>query len=172
MPRTTPPTAATSSTTEVISKASSWSVRKSFPISAGLPNARSISASSESSSLAFRPSATIVSTSSARRRDDRSQLQPARPARPGRVRPAAEVGDHEEEHHHHRARVDEHLRGGDELGRGEQIEDGERGEVPDQRERGVERVREADDGDAGAEARAGGDQPDDPDQEIAHESVL
>ena len=39
--------------------------------------------------------------------------------------------------------VDEHLRGGDELGRQQQVEHGERGEVPDQRERRVERVREA-----------------------------
>ena len=38
VPRTTPPTAATSSTIEVISNASRWSVRKMRPISAGQPN--------------------------------------------------------------------------------------------------------------------------------------
>ena len=88
-----------------------------------------------------------------RGRDDGGELEPARPARPGRVGAAAEVRDHEEEHHHHRARVDEHLRGGDELRGRAQEEHGERAEVPDQRERGVERVREGHDGEAGAEAR-------------------
>jgi hypothetical protein len=42
LPRITPPTAATSRTIEVISKASRWSVRNSSPISPGLPNERLI----------------------------------------------------------------------------------------------------------------------------------
>ena len=64
-PSTTPPTAATSSTIEVISKASRWSVRKSRPISAGLPNEREISAASDRPPPAFDQQATTTSTSSA-----------------------------------------------------------------------------------------------------------
>jgi hypothetical protein len=41
--------------------------------------------------------------------------------------------DHEQEHHHHRAAVDEHLSRGDELAGEHEVQDGERGEVPDQR---------------------------------------
>jgi hypothetical protein len=71
---------------------------------------------------------------------------PAGPARPRRFLARADVRDDEQEHHHHSTRVDEHLSRGDEL-RGEQeVEDGERGEVADQRERREERVSERDDG--------------------------
>ena len=62
MPSTTPPTAATSSTIEVISKASRWSVRNSSPIWAGLPNERAISSLSERPPFAFVARATITST--------------------------------------------------------------------------------------------------------------
>src|ERR671915_1941506 len=65
LPRMTPPTAATRRTIEVISKASRWSVRKMRPISRGLPNRVSISASSESRPPALRPIATTISTRSA-----------------------------------------------------------------------------------------------------------
>src|SRR5215211_1063419 len=61
-PSTTPPTAATSSTIDVTSHASRWSVRNNRPISAGEPKAASMSASSDSESPAVRPSATITST--------------------------------------------------------------------------------------------------------------
>jgi len=98
----------------------------------------------------------------------RHQLAPRRAAGEGCVRPPAEVADHEQEHHHHRAGVDEHLRGRDELGRRQQEQDGERGEVPDQRQRGVERVREGDDGDAGAEAGERGEDPHRPDERVPH----
>ena len=47
-PSTTPPTAATSSTIEVTSNASRWSVRNNRPIDAGEPNERSMCASCES----------------------------------------------------------------------------------------------------------------------------
>ena len=160
----TPPTAATSSTIEVISNASRWSVRNSRPISAGLPNA----------ALDLRPSWRGARPPRGDRDDDldeeraggdgRRPALPARPARPGRVGSPPEVGDHEQEHHHHRAGVDEHLRGGDELGREQQVEHRERAEVPDQRERREERVREADDRERRAEARERGDDPDDPDE--------
>ena len=89
------------------------------------------------------------------------------PACPRRVGSRADVGDDEQEHHHHGAGVDEHLRGRDELGRQQQVEHGERAEVPDQRERRVERVRERDDRDGGAEARERGDDPHDPDDDVA-----
>ena len=59
IPRTTPPTAATSSTIDVISNASRWSVRNSRPISAGEPNARLMSASSERRS----PASSMIATS-------------------------------------------------------------------------------------------------------------
>jgi hypothetical protein len=82
------------------------------------------------------------------------------------VGPPAQVGDHEEEHHDDRPGVDEHLRGGDELGVQEQVEHGERGEVADERERRVERVGEEDDGDSRREEREGGQDPDDPDDDV------
>ncbi len=145
LPRITPPTAATSSTTEVISNASRWSVRNSCPISPGLPN--------ESVDLrrAREPPVRLVGDHDHDLDEERTggddrrpELCRSCPLCPGRVRLPAEVGDHEQEHDHHRARVDEHLRGGDELGREQQVEHRERAEVPDQRERRVERVREAD----------------------------
>ena len=69
-------------------------------------------------------------------------------------------------HWHNGAGVDEHLRGRDELGREEQVQDRERGQVPDQRERRVEGVRERHHGDPRAEAREGGEDPDDPDEHV------
>ena len=144
-------------------------MRKSRPISAGLPNERVISARSERPPSAFVSSATIDLDHERRADDEGAELKPARPAGPGRVGPPAEVGDHEEEHHHHGAGVDEDLRCRDELGRGEQEQHGERGEVPDQRERRVERVREADHGDARRDARERRHDPDHPDEEVAHQ---
>src|SRR5207237_4820507 len=64
-PRMTPPIAATSSTIEVISNASRWSVRKSRPIARGLPNELWMCCSCESRPPAFSPTATTISTSSA-----------------------------------------------------------------------------------------------------------
>src|SRR5215211_1689135 len=61
-PSTTPPTAATSSTIDVTSNASRWSVRNSRPISAGEPKAASMSASSRRRPLAPSPIAMITST--------------------------------------------------------------------------------------------------------------
>src|SRR5919201_1729690 len=101
------------------------------------------------------------------RREYRADGLPARPSGPGRVLPRADVRDDEEEHHHHRAAVDEHLRSRDELRRQQQVENGERREVPDQRERGEERVRERHDRDPGAEARERGTEPDDPDERVS-----
>ena len=95
-----------------------------------------------------------------------------RPTGPRRVRAAAEVSDDEEEHDHDRAGIDEHLRGRDELGRKEQVEDRERGEVPDQRERAVERVREEHDPDSGRKERRHGEYPDDPDEDLHQDSVF
>ena len=65
-------------------------------------------------------------------------------------------------------RVDEHLGGCEELGGGEQEEHRQRAEVPDQRPRRVEGVRERDHGDAGAEAARRGEEPDRPDEEVGH----
>ena len=65
IPSTTPPTAATNSTIDVISNARRWSVRNSRPISAGEPNARVTDASSESRPPAFSISATNTTESSA-----------------------------------------------------------------------------------------------------------
>ena len=73
IPRTTPPTAATSSTIDVISNASRWSVRKSRPISAGLPKPRRSSASSESRPPAFSAD-----------HDDHLEQRSRRPRRPPR----------------------------------------------------------------------------------------
>ena len=92
---------------------------------------------------------------------------PARSALERRVRATADVGDHEQEHDHHGAGVHEHLRRGDELRREQQVQDGERGEVSDQGERGEERVREADHCNGRAEAAAGRDGPNDPDEDVA-----
>src|SRR6187431_1129707 len=64
-PSTTPPTAATSRTIEVISNASRWSVRKSSPIAAGLPNESGTSAGLRSESPQARPRTTTTSTRSA-----------------------------------------------------------------------------------------------------------
>src|SRR5205814_734779 len=62
LPRMTPPTAATSSTIEVISKASRWTVRKRRPMAPGLPNESLIFDSCESRPPALRPITTITST--------------------------------------------------------------------------------------------------------------
>ena len=88
------------------------------------------------------PTTTTISTRSAPAASDRADRLPARAARPRRLVPRPDVRDHEQEHHDDRARVDEHLRGRDELRRQQQVHDGERAEVPDQRERRVERVLE------------------------------
>jgi len=48
--------------------------------------------------------------------------------------------DDEGEQHHDGARVDDDLRGGEELGSEQQIEDGQRGHDDDQRERAVDRM--------------------------------
>ena len=104
-----------------------------------------------------------------RRRDDGRRAQERRPARPRSVGAPAEVRDDEEEHHHHRARVDEHLRRGEELRREEQEQHRERREVPDERQRRVERVRHRHDENASTDARAGGDEPDDPHQDVSHQ---
>ena len=166
-PRTTPPTAAISSTTEVISKASRWSVRNRRPISAGLPKLPQMRRRVRELAARLEPDRDEHLDEDRRRRGDRRDAVHARPAGPGRVGAAAEVGDHEQEHDHHRARVDEHLRGGDELGREQQVEHGQRGEVADQRQRRVERVREADDGDPRADAGERGAEPDDPGEHVA-----
>src|SRR5207342_184985 len=65
VPRTTPPTAATRSTIEVISNASRWSVRKTSPIWAGLPKEPETSAGSARLSPQASPRTTTISTSSA-----------------------------------------------------------------------------------------------------------
>src|SRR5205085_6648531 len=57
-PRMTPPTAATSSTIDVISNASRWSVRNSRPICAGLPKAAPTCSECASCPLAFSPTTT------------------------------------------------------------------------------------------------------------------
>ena len=61
----TPPTAAMSRTTEVISNASRWSVRKTRPIQAGVPKSAPTLVSCERLPLACIPTATTISTSSA-----------------------------------------------------------------------------------------------------------
>ena len=62
LPRMTPPTAATSSTIDVISNASRWSVRNSLPISAGLPNAPAYQPLDRSPPPAWTPMTTSTST--------------------------------------------------------------------------------------------------------------
>src|SRR5438874_1628753 len=64
-PRITPPTAAMSKTTEVISNASRWSTRKTRPIQAGVPKAAPTLPWWERLPLACIPTATTISTSSA-----------------------------------------------------------------------------------------------------------
>ena len=58
----TPPTAATSSTIDVISNASRWSVRNSRPIHAGEPKTEPTSGLDESRPPAFSPITTMIST--------------------------------------------------------------------------------------------------------------
>src|SRR5512132_251286 len=65
LPRTTPPTAAASSTIDVISNASRWSLKNTRPISLGLPNAAPMSGASASRPLALSPTTTTISTISA-----------------------------------------------------------------------------------------------------------
>src|SRR5207248_4520540 len=60
-PRMTPPIAATSSTIDVISNASRWSVRNSRPISLGVPKLLATCGAWSSRPPAFRPIATITS---------------------------------------------------------------------------------------------------------------
>ena len=100
--------------------------------------------------------------------EHRAELLPARPAGPRRIGASPEVGGHEQEHHHHGAGVDEHLARRDELGREQQVEDRERGEIADQRERRVKGVGERDDRDARGEAAEGREDPDCPDDHVRH----
>ena len=72
-------------------------------------------------------------------------------------------------HDDDRTRVDEHLRRSDELCSEEQVEDGERGEVPDQRERAVEGVLEEDDRDSGGEEGKRREHPHEPDEKLLHQ---
>ena len=152
-PRMTPPTAATSSTIDVISNASRWSVRNSRPIQPGEPNVAFTVGLVASRPPALSPMHDDDLDEDRAGREHRGERLPARPARPRCLVSRPDVRDHEQEHHHHRARVDEHLRGGDELRGEQQVEDRERAEVPDQRERRVERVRERDDREPRREAR-------------------
>jgi hypothetical protein len=103
------------------------------------------------------------------RRDHRADPHPRGAARePDALAAIAEVCDHEQEHDHHRAGVDEYLRGGEELGRGEQEQHGEGAQVRDQGQRRIEGVREGDHGEAGAEAAPRSQEPDHPDEEVGH----
>ena len=73
----------------------------------------------------------------------------------------ADVGDDEDVEHHDRARVDDDLRGGHELGAQQQEQRGQREQVAHQREHRVERVAQGD-GSHGAGDRADrGDEEDD-----------
>ena len=90
-------------------------MRKASPIAAGLPNESETSAGSVEVVAPGEPEDDDDLHEQRDRRDDGRSPQERRPAGPWRVRAPAEVRDDEEEHHHHRARVDEHLRGGEEL---------------------------------------------------------
>ena len=83
------------------------------------------------------------------------------PEEPAREREAREP-------EHDRTGVHEHLRRCQELGREQEVEDRQRGEVPDERKRREEGVRQADDGDAAREATPRRQEPDGPDQDIPH----
>ena len=164
----TPPTAATSSTIDVISNASRWSVRNSSPID-GRPTERGRDVGFGGEVAAARLDADDdehLDEDRRRRCDSRPRLDRGR-SRPRRVGAAADVRDHEQEHDDDGAGVDQHLRRGDELRRQQEVEDRQRGEVPDQRERGVERVGEADDRDRRCQARGRGHDPHDPDDDVS-----
>ena len=166
LPRMTPPTAATSSTIDVTSKASRWSERKSSPICAGEPNEPVISAVLLRSSARLQRDHDDDLERDRGRSDDRSHVLEARPAGPGGVRAPAQIGEDEDEHDHDRPGVDDHLGTRDELTCQKQVEHRERGEVADQRQRAEERVGEEDDGDSGREQGERRDDPDDPDEDV------
>jgi hypothetical protein len=75
-----------------------------------------------------------------RDREDRRDDAQYRVGLGERIVEATDVGDHEHVEDHHRARVDDHLRGRDELGAQQQEEGRERDQVHDQREDAVEGV--------------------------------
>ena len=155
----------------MISNASRWSVRKKRPISAGLPNAALDLGLVGEEVARFEPDHDDDLDEERGRRDDGGGRDPGRAPGERGVRAPAEVGDHEEEHHHHGARVDEHLRRRDELRRGEQEEDGERGQVADQRERREEGVANETTAIAEPRQRRGRDEPDRPDEDVAHQEL-
>ena len=163
-PSTTPPTAATSSTIDVTSNAIRWSVRNSRPIDSGEPNARSMCFGCDEEAAGLEPDDDASPRRGSRRRRATAPTicHDGPPDQGDSSRAVAEVGDHEQEHHHHGAAVDQHLAGRDELAGEQQVEHGERREVPDQRERRVERVAEADDGERARQAGERGDEPDAP----------
>src|SRR4029077_12944966 len=127
VPRITPPTAATSRTIDVISKASRWSTRKTRPIQAGEPKAAPTSpGGAEARADLARVGEPAASLQADRDHDldeqsgsraHRGDGLPPWAAGPRGLVPRADVSNHEEEHHDYRTRVDEHLRGRDELGR-------------------------------------------------------
>ena len=88
LPRTTPSTAATSSTIDVTSKARRWSERKSSPICAGDPNDPVIWAVSLSSSPAFSAITMMTWSAMGGCRDDRGHVL-EKPGLPPRARPPA-----------------------------------------------------------------------------------
>ena len=155
----------------MISNASRWSVRKNSPDRGGAAEGRVDVGLVGEQVAGLEPDHEDDLDEERGRGEDRRQETHEAPPANRRVRAPAEVGDHEEEHHHHGAGVDEHLSRRDELGGGEQEEDGERGQVADQRERREERVRERDDRDRRAEARRGRDDPDRPDEDVAHQEL-
>ena len=171
LPRTTPPTAAASSTIEVISNASRWSVRNSVPDLRGAPEARADVRRPRQASARLQPDRRPRSRPSSRR-PRRLRRAPASSARPPTARRRAargrrsRTGTSPSPRRRRRAPAPRRR-----TPPKQQVEDGQRAEVPDQRERRVERVREADDRDARAEAGERGDEPDDPDEDVAHYEI-
>jgi len=71
---------------------------------------------------------------------------------------AADVGDDEHVQDHHRARVHDHLGGGDELGAQQQEQRRQRDQVTDERQHVVERIAQHDHADRPGQGADGGDE--------------
>ena len=140
--RITAPTAAISSSSEASSNASRNLVRNSAPTSAACRSPlvrRRRRCPAPTAPVPSDRDRQLDEQRAARTRSDTAAAW--RRARRGqRLGPAAHIGDDEHVEDHDRARVDDDLRGGDELGAQQQEQRRQRQQVADQRKHRIERV--------------------------------
>ena len=158
---TTAPTAANSSRIDAASNATRNFWSSSAPIAPGEPKPAPVSAPCESSACERRAADRDRDLDEQRGREQRAPGRHARRGRADRLLGAADVGDDEHVEHHHRARVDDDLRRGEELGAQQQEQRRDPEQVHDEHQHRVERVADQHHAErAGDRARAGHEEDD------------